>query len=51
ALQQNEACHPLEVLPMERLMDRQNNISSSWILEVLPMERLMDRQNNISSSL
>ncbi|GKG08103.1 hypothetical protein Tco_0333935, partial [Tanacetum coccineum] len=33
ALQQNKACHPLGVLLIERLMDRQNNISSSWIHE------------------
>ncbi|GJZ30227.1 alpha/beta hydrolase fold protein [Tanacetum coccineum] len=34
ALQQNEACHLLGVLPTERLMDRQNNISSNWIHEM-----------------
>ncbi|GJU19879.1 hypothetical protein Tco_1153221 [Tanacetum coccineum] len=31
---QNGACHPHGVLPMERLMVRQNNISSGWIHEM-----------------
>nr|GEX33386.1 hypothetical protein [Tanacetum cinerariifolium] len=34
ALQQNEACHPVGVLLTKRLMDHQNNISSSWIHEM-----------------
>ncbi|GJR12507.1 reverse transcriptase domain-containing protein [Tanacetum coccineum] len=33
-LPQNGACHPHGVLPTERLMVRQNNISSGWIHEM-----------------
>ncbi|GJX13290.1 retrovirus-related pol polyprotein from transposon TNT 1-94 [Tanacetum coccineum] len=51
ALQQNEACHPLGVLPTERLMDRQNNISSSWIHETYYKQARKREELEHSSSL
>ncbi|GKG09558.1 hypothetical protein Tco_0338304, partial [Tanacetum coccineum] len=38
-LQQNEACHPHEVLPTERLMDRRIEIT---FLQVGYMKRIVD---------